>query len=168
MTFQWPLAGLSLSVAALLAGLGPAFAGGVTDWSAAPGEPDPGAAARAAFARYCAPCHAGSMSEAANFLNPAAGSPADAIARCAERIAFRLGLWDWPEALRPLPSMPPADWLAGEGIDPGDWSAGEARAALRAYLGGLLALTGSSSTRVEQTGSLDPERLRPCLAEEGP
>jgi hypothetical protein len=35
-------------------------------------------------------------------------------------------------------------------------------------MAGLLALTGSSSVRVEQTGSLDPERLRPCLAEAAP
>ena len=101
-------------------------------------------------------------------MNPVAGSRMDAIARCAERIAFRIVLWDWPESLRPLPPMPPADWLAGQGIDADEWAAGAARAALRDFMAGLLALTGSSTTRVEQTGSLDPERLRPCLAEAAP
>ena len=64
--------------------------------------------------------------------------------------------------------MPPADWLRGQGIDADQWAAGEARAVLRVYIAGLLALTGSSSVRVEQTGSLDAERLRPCLAEDAP
>jgi len=158
--------------AAMLAGLGPGLASSEPDWAEAPGEPDPGAAARQAFGRYCAGCHAGPAAgleeEPANFLNPAAGSRADAIAQCAERIAFRLALWDWPEALRPKAPMPPADWLREEGIDPDQWAVGEARAVLRVYMAGLLALTGSSSVRVEQTGSLDAERLRPCLAEDAP
>jgi hypothetical protein len=158
--------------AALLAGLGPTFAGGEPDWAEPPGEPDPGAAARQAFARFCATCHAGPGAAPVNFLNPAAGSRADAIAQCAERIAFRLAIWDWPEALRPQPPMPPpmppADWLQGQGIDADKWAAGDARATLGVYIAGLLALTGSSTVRVEQTGSLDYERLRPCLAEEAP
>jgi len=152
----------------MLAGIGPSLSDAEPDWFESPGESDPGAAARQAFARYCAECHAGSMTEAANFMNPARGSPADAIAQCSERIAFRLALWDWPEALRPVPPMPPADWFAVESIDPDAWAAGEARAVLRVYMAGLLALTGSSSARVEQTGSLDYERLRPCLAEDAP
>ena len=161
-----------LICAAMLAGLGPSLADAEPDWAAPPGEPDPGAAARQAFGRYCAACHAGpaagSEEAPANFMNPAAGSRMSAIALCAERIAFRLALWDWPEALRPVPPMPPADWLAGDGIDPAAWATGEARAALRVFMAGLLALTGSSSVRVEQTGSLDYERLRPCLAEDAP
>lgn len=161
-----------LICAAMLAGLGPSLADAEPDWAAPPGEPDPGAAARQAFARYCASCHAGpaagSDEAPANFMNPAAGSRMNAIAQCAERIAFRLALWDWPEALRPVPPMPPADWFAVESIDPDAWAAGEARAVLRVYMAGLLALTGSSSARVEQAGSLDYERLRPCLAEDAP
>lgn len=148
--------------AVLLAGLAPVGAAGQS--GAPAGEPDPAARVRAAFAEYCADCHAGPEDEPVNFLNPADGTPADALAHCAERIAFGLALWDWPEALRPMPVMPPADWLAAQGIDPAAWKAGEARAVLRAYLAGLLALTGSSAARVEQVGSLDPEALRPCLA----
>ncbi len=64
--------------------------------------------------------------------------------------------------------MPPADWLWDEGFDADQWAAGEARAALRVYIAGLLALTGSSTVRAEQTGSLEYERLRPCLAEDAP
>ncbi len=157
-----------LFCAAMLAGLGPVLASSEPDWAEPPGEPDPGAAARHAFARFCATCHAGPTAEPVNFLNPASGSPAGAIALCAERIAFRLALWDWPEALRPVPPMPPADWLREEGFEADEWAAGEARAVLRVYIAGLLALTGSSSVRVEQTGSLDAERLRPCLAEDAP
>ena len=166
-----------LICAALLAGLAPGLASGEFDWAEPPGEPDPGAAARQAFARFCATCHAGPAAAPVNFLNPAAGSRADAIALCAERIAFRLALWDWPEALRPKPPqppqppqppMPPADWLRGQGFDADKWAAGDARATLRVYIAGLLALTGSSTVRAEQTGALDYERLRPCLAEEAP
>ena len=104
-----PLAHLVIC-AALLAGLGPVLAGGELDWAEPPGEPDPGAASRHAFARFCAACHAGPTAEPVNFLTPAAGSRADAIALCAERIAFRLALWDWPEALRPKP--PSTFWRA--------------------------------------------------------
>lgn len=163
------MAFLLVCLVLVLVGSGSSLAGAEPDWSAPPGEPDPGAAVRQTFARYCVSCHAGlaagSDEAPANFMNPAAGSRMNAIAQCAERIAFRLALWDWPEALRPVPPMPPADWFAGQGLDPDAWAAGEARAALRVFMAGLLALTGSSSVRVEQTGSLDPERLRPCLAE---
>ena len=141
------------------------------DWAAPAGEPDPGAAVRQVFVHYCAACHAGgdgAGAETVNFLNPASGTPADAIAHCAERIAFRLVLWDWPAVLRPLAPMPPADWLADQGLDPDAWAAGEARALLRIYMSGLLALTGSSTVRVEQTGSRDPAGLPPCLAEDAP
>ena len=152
----------------LLAATGSARAGHDPNGAGAPGEPDPGAEVRHVFAQYCAACHAGPAAEPVNFLNPTGGTSADAIAQCAERIAFRLVLWDWPEALRPAAPMPPADWLAEHGLDPGGWAAGEPRAVLRVFMAGLLALTGSSTVRVEQTGSLDPERLRPCLADAAP
>ncbi len=165
MSLRRASAGL-LIIAGLWAAGGSALGAG--EPNGGPGEPDPGAQVRATFAQYCAACHAGPSDEPVNFLNPAVGTPAGAIAQCAERIAFRLILWDWPEALRPLAPMPPADWLAEQGLDPDAWTAGGPRAALRVYLAGLLALTGSSTVRVEQSGSLDPEGLRPCLAEAGP
>ena len=167
MTSRRPIACLVVCATVLLGGFGSALAEGAADWAEAPGEPDPGAPAREAFARFCAACHAGPADQPVNFLDPPSGSPADAIARCAERIQFRLVLWDWPERLRPKPPMPPADWLRAEGLAPEAWAAGEARAALRTQIAGLLALTGSSTLRVEQTGSLDDRRLRPCLAAAG-
>ena len=85
-----------------------------------------------------------------------------------EEPAGEVRYWDWPEALRPKPPMPPADWLQEQGVDADQWAAGEARAVLRVYIAGLLALTGSSGVRVEQTGSLEYERLRPCLAADAP
>ncbi len=142
------------------------------EWSEPPGEPDPGAAARQAFARSCGPCHAGPATGSAeapvNFLNPAGGAPAEAIARCAERIAARLALWDWPETLRPRDPMPPADWLREAGLGPDAWRASEDRAVLHAYVAGLLALTGSSFARAERTAGLDYDALRPCLEEAQP
>lgn len=120
MTSRHRLWWLLLCAAALLTGLEYVRAEG-------PGEPDPGAAARHAFARFCAACHAGPGDQPVNFLDPPSGSPADAIARCAERIQFRLVLWDWPERLRPKLPMPPADWLRAQGLAPEAWAAGEAR-----------------------------------------
>jgi hypothetical protein len=55
--------------------------------------------------RYCGRCHDTPDRFPPNFLH---GSDAPArVARCAERIAFRLGMWTLPPAQRPKTPMPP-------------------------------------------------------------
>jgi mono/diheme cytochrome c family protein len=134
----------------------------------AAGEPDPGAAARQAFAAYCAACHASAARFPPNFLYGEAGPSADAIAQCGERIAFRLAMWDWPADGRPQSPMPPESWLRGAGLASQQWHEGAPLAALRDHVAGLLVLTGASAGQVEMRGRRAYEGLKPCLADSGP
>jgi mono/diheme cytochrome c family protein len=132
------------------------------------GEPDPPSAVRHAFAVYCAVCHATPAPFPPNFLYGETGPSGDAIAQCGERIAFRLAMWDWPEAGRTKSPMPPDSWLRSAGLTPRQWRDGAALAALRGHMAGLLALTGSSAGQVEMRGRQAYEGLKPCLAQPTP
>ncbi|MEE9210539.1 MAG: hypothetical protein V3U23_08800 [Kiloniellales bacterium] len=134
----------------------------------AAGAPDPFAPARHAFAAYCAACHASAAPFPPNFLYGETGPSGDAITQCGERIAFRLAMWDRPEAGRTKSPMPPESWLRGAGLTARQWHDGAALAALRDHVAGLLVLTGTSTGQVEMRGQRAYEGLKPCLAGSGP
>ena len=125
--------------------------------------PDPALGAPQAFATYCAACHATATRFPPNFLTVEAEAGESGIAHCAERIAFRLAMWDRPEEARTKSPMPPESWLRGAGWNPAAWRDGAPRAALREHLADLLAVTGTSIQQVEQRGRLAYETLQPCL-----
>lgn len=125
--------------------------------------PAPEAGVRQTFAEFCAACHATASPFPPNFLHDGP-SDGDGIARCAERIAFRLAMWDRPQAARTKTPMPPESWLRGAGLSPDEWRNGAPRAALRAHLADLLAQAGASAGAVEQRGKEAYEALPSCLA----
>jgi mono/diheme cytochrome c family protein len=135
------------------------------DPGGASGVPASTAPARQAFATYCTACHATAGPFPPNFLSAGTSSGGDAIAHCAERIAFRLAMWDRPAAARTKSPMPPESWLRGAGWNPAAWRDGAPRAALREHLAGLLARAGISTRQVEQRGRRAYETLQPCLAD---
>ena len=127
--------------------------------------PPPALGAPQAFATYCAACHATAARFPPNFLTVEAEAGESGIAHCAERIAFRLAMWDRPAEARTKSPMPPASWLRGAGWNPAAWRDGAPRAALREHLAGLLAQGGTSIPQVEQRGRRAYETLQPCLAD---
>jgi hypothetical protein len=83
------------------------------------------------FRRYCSRCHETPSPFPANFLY---GSPPEqqrGLDRCAERIAFRLGMWSLPADARPKTPMPPVTALPALDVDPGHWPEDAQLAALR-------------------------------------
>ena len=132
--------------------------------------PDPTPGVQQTFARFCAACHATAGRFPPNFLSGGtrsvgAATAPDGLALCAERIAFRLAMWDRPEAARGKSPMPPESWLSGAGWTPAAWRDGAPLAALGEHLAGLLARAGTSAQEVEQRGRQDYEALPPCLGE---
>lgn len=89
------------------------------------------------FAAYCGTCHARTDRFPANFLHGDQDQRRDRIAGCAERIAFRLAMWDQPQEARAKSPMPPATWLRGAGLTPEDWRDGVDISAMRRYVSGL-------------------------------
>ena len=116
-----------------------------------------------AFATFCAACHASAARFPPNFLTGKTEAGESGIAHCAERIAFRLAMWDRPAAARTKSPMPPEGWLRGAGWSPAAWRDGAPQAALRDHLAGLLAMRGTSTRQVEQQGRRAYETLQPCL-----
>jgi mono/diheme cytochrome c family protein len=132
--------------------------------------PDPAPGVHQTFARFCAACHATAGPFPPNFLSGGTRSvdPAiapDGIALCAERIAFRLAMWDRPDVARRKSPMPPESWLRSAGWTPAAWRDGTPRAVLGEHLAGLLARAGTSAQEVEQRGRQAYEALQPCLGE---
>jgi hypothetical protein len=128
------------------------------------GEPDPAAAVRQAFAAYCAVCHATGEAFPPNFLRGKSGPIGNAIAQCGQRIAYRLAMWNRPEAQRNKSPMPPQSFLLHAGISEQQWRDSRSFAELSKHMSGLLALTGSSLVRAEFIGDQDYEALPSCLA----
>jgi hypothetical protein len=124
---------------------------------------DSTAQAPQAFASYCAACHATAGPFPPNFLTRKTEAGETGLAHCAERIAFRLAMWDRPAAARTKSPMPPEGWLRGAGWSPAAWRDGAPQAALRDHLASLLALAGTSVPQVEQQGRRAYETLQPCL-----
>ena len=122
-----------------------------------------------AFADHCAACHATDSPFPPNFLHDGTrDSDGSGIARCAERIAVRLAMWDRPEGARPTSPMPPEPWLAGAGWSPEAWRESAPLAKLRDHLAGLMALAGTSLQEAEASGWGDYETLPPCLEQAAP
>ncbi len=83
------------------------------------------------FYLHCARCHATREPFPPNFMS---GNPADVqknLRRCADRIYFRLSMWQVAPDLRPKTPMPPANALT---TDADQWAMASALAAMRAYV----------------------------------
>ena len=126
--------------------------------------PDSTAPPPQAFATFCAACHATAARFPPNFLTGRTEAGKSGIARCAERIAFRLAMWGRPEEARVKSPMPPESWLSGAGWSPAAWRDGAPLAALRDHVAELLARAGTSAQEVERRGKQSYETLQPCLA----
>jgi len=129
------------------------------------GEADTAAVVGQAFDVYCKTCHGSSEPFPANFLRSDSGPFGEAIIQCAERIAYRLGMWGLAGEARNKTPMPPHSFLKGFALSIPDWRGSEAFAELRGHMSRLLAISGSSLKQVAITGGRAYRDLRPCLVD---
>ena len=108
------------------------------------------------FHRYCGLCHRSPSSAPPNFLW---GDAERQLSQCAERIAFRLSMWQSPAEERPKTPMPPRLALPLLNVAEHDWMNHHDLVALTDHARGLL----PESTTLD--GLLDREyaTLRSCL-----
>jgi hypothetical protein len=118
--------------------------------------PEP--AIRALF-QYCGRCHATPEVSPPNFLYGDEERVRDNLARCAERIFYRLDLWRLPVPERSKTPMPPVHALPALGLAPGD----PRLAQLRQHAAGLLRQETGKEPRLADYEARGYESLRSCL-----
>ncbi len=123
------------------------------------------AARHQVFLRYCGRCHESADRFPPNFLH---GTPVDVdakLARCAERIYFRLEMWRLDAARRPKTPMPPENALERLAVSRDEWPAHADLRALHDYVGDILKSESGTAPRIETLEARGYEDLRSCLPE---
>lgn len=113
----------------------------------------------ASFQRYCGQCHDTGERFPPNFLHGDAGAVSARLEHCAERIFYRLSMWNLDEPGRKKTPMPPVASLASHGFDAATWARAPELAQLRAYAERRLGAAQSPQHVLGQPF----ERLRACL-----
>ncbi|HYL05647.1 MAG TPA: hypothetical protein VE075_06385 [Thermoanaerobaculia bacterium] len=126
-------------------------------------QPATGSPAVRTFLRYCASCHRTADPSPPNFLAGDADRIADNLAHCAERLFFRLSMWQLAGEGRAKTPMPPASALRGLEIDPGSWPHHPDLALLTTYAEDLLRRQTGAPPRLDQLAARGYEGLRSCL-----
>jgi hypothetical protein len=115
------------------------------------------------FFHYCATCHATAQPSPPNFLH---GEPAEVranLAHCAERLFFRLSMWQVPHDDRPKTAMPPVQALRRLHLDPAEWPGHPDLILLRQHAADLLKSQTGVAPRLEDLAARGYEGLRECL-----
>jgi len=118
-----------------------------------------------AFFRYCSTCHATDQPSPPNFLY---GEPAQVraqLAQCAERIYFRLGMWQLPMDDRAKTAMPPVHALRRLHLEPGDWPDHPDLHLLRRHAADRLRAETGAPPRIEELTARGYENLRECMGD---
>ena len=115
------------------------------------------------FYRYCAACHLTRETFPPNFLYGNARQVAANLSHCAERMFFRLSMWQLPVEDRPKTPMPPALRLQGMGHDLAKWPASAELTGLKQYAAGLLQAHTGSVPLLTDLMARNYESLRACL-----
>jgi mono/diheme cytochrome c family protein len=89
--------------------------------------------ALAPFLRYCAACHQSNERTPPNFLLPAAASPAQGVQHCAQRIYYRLAMWQQAPQAREKTPMPPQVALRNIYSHPDAWPRSAEFTAMQRY-----------------------------------
>lgn len=89
------------------------------------------------FRRHCGACHASAAPSPPGFLAGDTAGILGNLRACAERISFRLAMWNTPAQARSRTPMPPATRLSAAAISPDEWTSSEEYLALRHYADAL-------------------------------
>ncbi len=82
------------------------------------------------------------------------------LAQCAERIYFRLGMWQLPHEDRPKTAMPPVQALRRLHLEPASWPENPDLLLLRRYAADLLRAQTGATPRLEELTGRGYENLR--------
>ncbi|MES1165641.1 MAG: hypothetical protein ABUR63_07790 [Verrucomicrobiota bacterium] len=127
------------------------------------------AAVDALLRRHCGACHDTRDRTPPNFLHGPPARRAANAERCAERILFRLSMWDVSADARQRTPMPPPSALARmDATRPGGQPAGSRYPELASLRGQIGALLDRADVRLGQRAAITAspyDNLRPCLAE---
>lgn len=112
------------------------------------------------FRRYCGACHGNDTLFPPGFLHGEAPTVTASVAQCAERIYFRLSMWQRRIEDRVVSPMPPVQGLSLAGTSAEAWRQSETLERLTAYARDLLVAQGREPGEVLQRGY---QVSRPCL-----
>ena len=112
--------------------------------------------------KVCGACHRSDEPFPPNFLAGNADQVRRTVAHCAERIQYRLGMWDLPSSQRPKSPMPPQHAGSLEGARLAQWTNGLLKE-LRQALSGVATAAGAPLPSREQTLARPYYTLRRCL-----
>jgi len=117
----------------------------------------------AVFRRRCAGCHRTDSRFPPNFLAGDGDEVRERLAHCAERIYFRLGMWDLDETARPKSPMPPSSALLQAATAPAQWARSAELERLRGHVAGLLQLERGRAPALDDYLSRGYGQMRECL-----
>ncbi|MBC7943911.1 MAG: hypothetical protein H7X91_01295 [Burkholderiales bacterium] len=112
--------------------------------------------------RFCAPCHQTPEPFPPNFLYGSAEQVAANLDSCAQRIFYRLHMWQMPLEARAKTPMPPEQALHALNFDPGDWKNSAELHGLKNAAAEILKSRSETPERVLASGY---ENLSPCLGD---
>jgi hypothetical protein len=113
--------------------------------------------------RYCGTCHRTPAPFPPNFLGSGDTRVPASVGQCAERIFFRLRMWQLAPQARPKVPMPPLSALPQLGIPLEPWPDHADLRAMTEYVGGLLRAQTGQEPRIEDLMARNYEQLRGCL-----
>jgi hypothetical protein len=117
------------------------------------------------FLRYCGRCHETPDRFPPNFLHGTPGEVEAKLAQCAERIYFRLGMWQDRAERRPKTPMPPENALQGLAVSRTEWPSHPDLRVLQDYAGALLRSENGTAPRLDALEARGYGSLRQCLPE---
>jgi hypothetical protein len=117
----------------------------------------------APFYHYCSACHRTSSPYPANFLQGDAQQVASNIAHCAERIFYRLTMWQFNEDKRSKSPMPPATALYNLGFTQQRWATSDELLSLQRAVAGLIEKQSGTRPDLDLYTKTGFDNLRSCL-----
>lgn len=124
---------------------------------------DPPVGVMETFFRVCGTCHQAQDRSPPNFLSGDARQITSNLKHCAQRIFYRLQMWNLPLDKRPKSPMPPVNGLAGVGMSPEQWRYSDELASLRRFTANLVMSEGRTVRRPEDLLSMGYGTMRACL-----
>jgi hypothetical protein len=120
-----------------------------------------------AFHRHCATCHRTDAPFPPNFLYGDSDRVNENLAQCAQRILYRLGMWQLPENQRKKTPMPPITVLHGSMPSEEQWRESDDLAVLRHYVTSILETRYEDAAEPAELPYGEYEALPQCLRESG-
>jgi hypothetical protein len=119
------------------------------------------------FRRYCATCHQGGDRSPPNFLRGSMKQVQEQVNHCAERIYFRLDMWQLRASDRPETPMPPGTALRRLNLTPERWATHADLAVLKDYAAAILKARDGTAPQLDDLLSRGYDNLGECLPTSG-